>query len=156
MITKKNAKLLLIGIVILIIITLVIYARDNSRSINQNKLDDDIELEGIVTHIVDGDTLDINDNRIRLSLVNTPERGQKGYMEAKELVQDICLNKKAQIDIDDGQRRGDRYGRDIGIVYCDGININKVLIEKNLAKIYLRYCDISEFSNEDWAKPSCH
>ena len=156
MITKKNAKLLLIGIVILIIITLVIYARDNSKSTNQNKLDDDIELEGIVTHIVDGDTLDINDNRIRLSLVNTPERGQKGYMEAKKFVQDICLNKKAQVDIDDGQRRGDRYGRDIGIVYCDGININKELIDKNLAKIYLRYCDISEFSNEDWAKPSCY
>ncbi|HJT83611.1 MAG TPA: hypothetical protein VJ697_03925, partial [Nitrososphaeraceae archaeon] len=114
MITKKNAKLLLIGIVILIIITLVLYARDNSRSTNQNKIDDDIEVEGIVTHIVDGDTLDINDNRIRLSLVNTPERGQKGYMEAKKFVQDICLNKKAQIDIDDGQRRGDRYGRDIG------------------------------------------
>ena len=156
MITKKNAKLLLIGIVILIIITLVLYARDNSRSTNQNKIDDDIEVEGIVTHIVDGDTLDINDNRIRLSLVNTPERGQKGYMEAKKFVQDICLNKKAQIDIDDGQRRGDRYGRDIGIVYCDGININKELIDKNLAKIYLRYCDISEFSKEDWAKPSCH
>jgi len=156
MITKKNAKLLLIGIVILIIITLVIYARDNSKSTNQNKLDDDIELEGIVTHIVDGDTLDINDNRIRLSLVNTPERGQKGYMEAKKFVQDICLNKKAQVDIDDGQRRGDRYGRDIGIVYCDGININKELIDKNLAKIYLRYCDISEFSKEDWAKPSCY
>jgi micrococcal nuclease len=156
MITKKNAKLLLIGIVILIIITLVIYTRDNSRSTDQNKLDDNIELEGIVTHIVDGDTLDINDNRIRLSLVNTPEHGQKGYMEAKKLVQDICLNKKAQVDIDDGQRRGDRYGRDIGIVYCDGININKELIDKNLAKIYLRYCDISEFSNEDWAKPKCH
>lgn len=156
MITKKNAKLLLIGIVILIIITLVIYARDNSKSTNQNKLDDDIELEGIVTHIVDGDTLDINDNRIRLSLVNTPERGQKGYMEAKKFVQDICLNKKAQVDIDDGQRRGDRYGRDIGIVYCDGININEELIDKNLAKIYLRYCDISEFSKEDWAKPSCY
>ncbi len=153
--TKKNAKFLFIIISILIIIVLVIYARNN-LSANQNKLDDDIELEGIVTHVIDGDTLDINDNRIRLSLLNTPEHGQKGYTEAKKLVEDICLNKKAQVDIDDGQRRGDRYGRDIGIVYCDGININKELIDKNLAKIYLRFCDISEFSNEDWAKPKCH
>lgn len=30
---------------------------------------------GIVTDIVDGDTLDVNNVRIRLSLVNTPERG---------------------------------------------------------------------------------
>jgi micrococcal nuclease len=154
---KKNATFFLIVVAILIIITLVIYTRDNQRSADQNKLNDDnIELVGIVTHIVDGDTLDINDNRIRLSLVDTPERGQKGYMEAKKLVQNICLNKKGQVDIDDGQRRGDRYGRDIGVVYCNGININKELIDRNLAKIYLRFCDISEFSNEDWAKPKCH
>jgi micrococcal nuclease len=154
---KKNATFFLIVVAILIIITLVIYTRDNTRSADQNKLDDDnIELVGIVTHIVDGDTLDIGDNRIRLSLVDTPERGQKGYIEAKKLVQNICLNKKGQVDIDDGQRRGDRYGRDIGVVYCNGININKELIDKNLAKIYLRFCDISEFSNEDWAKPKCH
>lgn len=30
---------------------------------------------GIVTHIVDGDTLDIGNKRIRLALVDTPERG---------------------------------------------------------------------------------
>ena len=114
-----------------------------------------IELEGKVTYVVDGDTLDINDIRIRLSLVDTPERGQDGYKEAKDFVKDLCLNKKGQVNIDDGQRRGDRYGRDIGVVYCDGINLNAALIENNLARIYTEYCDISEFSNEKWAKPYC-
>jgi len=118
--------------------------------------EEDIELEGTVNYIVDGDTLDINDIRIRLSLVDTPERGQEGYKEAKEFVKKLCLNKKGQVDIDDGQRRGDRYGRDIGIVFCDGININKALVDNNLAKIYTEYCDISEFKNENWTKPDCH
>jgi endonuclease YncB( thermonuclease family) len=117
--------------------------------------DDDIELEGTVNYIVDGDTLDINDIRIRLSLVDTPERGQEGYKEAKEFVKKLCLNKKGQVDIDDGQRRGDRYGREIGIVFCDGVNINKALMYNNLAKIYTEYCDISEFKNENWTKPDC-
>ena len=117
---------------------------------------EDIELEGTVNYIVDGDTLDINDIRIRLSLVDTPERGQEGYKEAKEFVKKLCLDKKGQVDIDDGQRRGDRYGRDIGVVFCDGININKALIDNNLARIYTEYCDISEFKNEKWAKPDCH
>ena len=117
---------------------------------------EDIELEGIVNYIVDGDTLDINDIRIRLSLVDTPERGQEGFKQAKEFVKKLCLNKKGQVDIDDGQRRGDRYGRDIGVVFCDGVNINKALVDNNLARIYTEYCDISEFKNENWAKPDCH
>ncbi|MDF2738198.1 MAG: nuc, partial [Nitrososphaeraceae archaeon] len=124
-------------------------------NIDYNSNDDNIELEGKVTYIVDGDTLDINDIRIRLSLVDTPERGHEGYQEAKNFVKDICLNKKGEVDIDDGQRRGDRYGRDIGVVYCDGININKVLMENNLARIYTEYCDISEFNKEKWSKPYC-
>ena len=44
---------------------------------------------GIVTDIVDGDTLDVNNVRIRLSLVNTPEREDSGYSEAKQL-QNLC------------------------------------------------------------------
>jgi len=157
MITKRNTKLLFIVISILIIIVCFsIYTIDNTNSPKENKKNDNIEFEGTVTYIVDGDTLDINDNRIRLSLVNTPERGQEGYMEAKKLVQKLCLNKKGEVDIDDGQRRGDRYGREVGIIYCDGINVNKALIENNLAIIYSRYCEISEFSNEEWAKPYCH
>jgi hypothetical protein len=116
---------------------------------------DEIELAGEVNYVVDGDTLDINDIRIRLSLVDTPERGQDGYQEAKNFITNVCLNKKGEVDIDDGQRRGDRYGREIGVVYCDGVNINKELIENNLAKIYTEYCDISEFKNEKWAKSYC-
>lgn len=118
--------------------------------------EEDIELEGTVNYIVDGDTLDINDIRIRLSLVDTPERGQEGFKQAKEFVEKLCLNKKGQVDIDDGQRRGDRYGRDIGVVFCDGVNINKALVDNNLARIYTEYCDISEFKNEKWAISDCH
>ena len=156
MIAKRNTRLLLFIVVSVLIIIISFYTLYNSNYIKDQKEQENIEFEGIVNYVVDGDTLDINDNRIRLSLVNTPERGQEGYMEAKKLVQNLCLNKKGEVDIDDGQRRGDRYGREVGIVYCDGININKALVENNLAVIYSRYCEISEFSNEEWAKPYCH
>jgi endonuclease YncB( thermonuclease family) len=39
-----------------------------------------------VTEIVDGDTIDINNMRVRLALVNTPERGESGYTKAIDLV----------------------------------------------------------------------
>ena len=31
--------------------------------------------------LVDGDTIDVNNVRVRLSMVNTPERGEAGYNE---------------------------------------------------------------------------
>jgi len=34
---------------------------------------------GIVTEIVDGDTIDVNNVRVRLGMVNTPEIGEPGY-----------------------------------------------------------------------------
>jgi endonuclease YncB( thermonuclease family) len=140
----------------IIIVSLFSFALLVSNLYSNREEQDDIEFEGIVNYVVDGDTLDINDIRIRLALVDTPERWQDGYKEAREFVKNLCLNKKGEVDIDDGQRRGDRYGREIGVVYCDGINVNKALVENNLTKIYTEYCDISEFKNEKWAKPFCN
>jgi len=121
---------------------------------NQNKTTE-IELSGNVTHVADGDTLDINGIRIRLSLVNTPERGQDGFKQAKDFVTSLCLGKKGGLDIDNGQRRGDRFGREIGVVYCNGINVNEKLMDNHLAKILTQYCAVSEFSTEKWAKSYC-
>jgi len=125
-----------------------------NKVINQNHTKG-VELVGNVTHVADGDTLDINGITIRLSLVNSPERGQPGFKEAKKFVESTCLGKKGELDVDDGQRRGDRYGRELGVVYCNGINLNEKLMNKHLAKILTDYCDISEFSDEKWAKSDC-
>ena len=120
----------------------------------KHTLSDEIELAGKVNHVVDGDTLDINDIRIRLSLVDTPERGDPGFKEATQFVVKLCLGENAEVDMDDGQRRGS-FGREIGVVYCDGENLNEQLMENDLGIIDTRFCEQSEFSNEKWAKPYC-
>jgi micrococcal nuclease len=125
-----------------------------SNDKNQNK-SSDIELEGIVTKVVDGDTLDINGTRIRLALVDTPERGQPGFDQAKEFVESLCLGKTGELDVDSGQRRGDRYGREVGVVYCNGVNTNEKLMTSKLARILVEFCDISEFSLENWTITQC-
>ena len=135
-------------------------AKDNDEkeesepTLPQPTLSDEIELAGKVNHVVDGDTLDINDIRIRLSLVDTPERGDPGFKEATQFVVKLCLGENAEVDIDDGQRRGS-FGREIGVVYCDGKNLNEQLMDNNLGIIDTRFCEKSEFSNEKWAKPYC-
>ena len=107
-------------------------------------------MNGNVTYVVDGDTLDINGIRVRLSLVNTPEKGQAGFQQAKDFVIQLCLGKTGELDVDDGQRRGDKYGRELGVVFCDGINLNEKLVMNKLAGILTEYCDVSEFSRKNW------
>ena len=135
-------------------------ARDNDKkdvsdlTLLKSSLPDEIELAGKVYLVIDGDTLDINDMRIRLSLVDTSERGDPDFKEVTQFVVKLYLGDSAEVDIDDGQRRGS-FGREIGVVYCDGKNLNEQLMDNNLGIIDTGFCEKSEFSNEKWAKPYC-
>ena len=109
---------------------------------------------GTVTEIVDGDgdTLDVNNVRIRLSMVNTPERGEPGYGEATDATESECpVGSEALVDEDDGQTAGS-YGRLIGVVYCNGssTSLNQLLLTTRKAVLYEDFCEVSEFANEDW------
>jgi micrococcal nuclease len=107
---------------------------------------------------VDGDTLDINNVRVRLALVNAPERGESGYTEAIDFVQSVCgVGTTALVDEDDGQKEGS-FDRVIDLIYCgnDNINnkksLNELLLELSNAVIYQDFCGISEFSSASWAQ----
>jgi len=102
-----------------------------------------------------GITLDIGDFRIRLALVNAPERGEEGYTEATRFTSSICpVGSKATVDEDDGQKEG-IYGRLLGVVYCSGKNLDEELLKTGHAKILTEFCKKSEFALETWAKPMC-
>jgi micrococcal nuclease len=125
---------------------------NNDVNLPKPTMKEGIELSGPVTYVVDGDTLDVNDVRVRLALVDTPEVGEKGYQSAKDFVKNLCLGNGAEVDIDDGQRGGDRYGREVGVVYCNGVNVNSELLKKGHAITYTDYCDVSEFANDGWSR----
>jgi hypothetical protein len=113
---------------------------------------------GTVTEIVDGDTIDVNNVRVRLALVNTPERGENGYSEAIDFVESVCsVGTTALVDEDDRQKEGS-FGRLIGVVYCgdSGINnrvsINELLLGRGYANIDQDFCTVSEVSSATWAQ----
>jgi endonuclease YncB( thermonuclease family) len=108
---------------------------------------------GIVTSVVDGDTLDVDGIPIRLSLVQTPEIGDIGYLEARNFVQSVCgVGTEALVDEDDGQTGGS-FGRLIGVIYCGGnaISLNELLLQRGYAVIDQTFCFTSEFSTTLWA-----
>lgn len=110
--------------------------------------------ESKIHKIVDGDTLYVIDckNSIRLSLVDTPEKGEYGYNEAKSFTAKFCkVGSKVKVDQDDLQKDGS-YNRLVGKVYCKGKNLNEALVESGHAIILHKYCSGSEFASESWVK----
>lgn len=107
---------------------------------------------GTVTKIVDGDTLDVGTTRIRLALVDTPERGEPGYSEATDFTKSLCpVGSTVLVDEDDGQKSGS-YGRMVAKVFCDGRILNAELLDAGHADIFTQYCNVSEFAGESWAR----
>lgn len=107
---------------------------------------------GMVTEIVDGDTLDVNNVRVRLAMVNTPEVGESGYDAAIDTTESEChVGSEALVDEDDGQKEGS-YSRLIGVVYCNGnsSSLNEILMESGQAVLYEDFCGVSEFAKEGW------
>jgi len=87
-----------------------------------------------VDRIIDGDTIESNKTSIRLLGINTPERGEFYYEEAKEFLEQEILNKTVNLKY--GKERYDKYQRVLAYVFLDNTNINLKLIENGLANTY--------------------
>ena len=109
---------------------------------------------GTVTKVVDGDTLDVDQRRIRLVLVDTPERGDAGFSEATAFTRGACPVGSEATYVVDSMQGEDRYGRIVAAVWCDGTGnatVNEALLDSGHARLYGSYCQRSSFGAEDWA-----
>ena len=98
------------------------------------------QLEGKVVSVIDGDTFILlnaykQQVRIRLYGIDCPERAQDFGQAAKKYAGDLVFNKVVKVT-DKGL---DRYGRTLGIVYLDTLNINEKLIQEGYAWHYVYY-----------------
>lgn len=86
-----------------------------------------------VTKITDGDTLTLNDStKVRLLGINTPEKSQPFYQEAKNFLTSLAANQTIQLETK-GQ---DKYRRTLGYIFKDSININEKILQNGLATLY--------------------
>jgi len=88
----------------------------------------------VVDRVIDGDTIKANETSIRLLGINTPERGEKYYEEAKEFLQELILNKT--IELEYGKEKYDKYNRILGYLFLNEKSINKKIIEQGFANYY--------------------
>lgn len=107
---------------------------------------------GTVSRIIDGDTIVVDNTTIRFALAAAPELSEPDGVKAKEFIENACsVGSLVLVDEDDGQIGGS-YGRTIAKIYCNDVSLNEALVNSGLGYIDSRFCDKSEFSDENWAK----
>jgi endonuclease YncB( thermonuclease family) len=88
---------------------------------------------GVVTNIVDGDTLDVAGfGRIRIIGIDTPERGACGYESATLALAAMVLDQRVEL-VPGAADDADRYGRLLRFVDVGGIDAGLRLIEDGWA-----------------------
>jgi micrococcal nuclease len=109
-------------------------------------------IPGYVTQNIDGDTLKVYGKSIRLALVDAPESNEPGYTEANNFIANTCpVDSFAIVDEDDMQTGG-TFGRIIGVVHCNGVNLNEAILDAGLADLAVSFCSSSEFEFSTWAQ----
>lgn len=92
--------------------------------------------EAIVEKIIDGDTIVIeNKTSVRLLGINSPEKGELYYEEAKKFLEDSVLNEKVYLEF--GTKRYDQYNRILGFVFLGNKNMNIELVKQGFANVYI-------------------
>lgn len=95
-----------------------------------------------VIAVSDGDTISCqrlnlrrSQSKMRFAYIDAPESKQAYGAEATKLVRSLILNKWVRVEITDN----DRYGRQVGVVYRRGKNINQELVKRGAAWVYEDY-----------------
>ena len=146
---KTISTILLIIFIITIILTISnVFLTDSNTSENQTgtlKIGNTTvhyEKAGKCLEVIDGNTIQVYGvGRVQLIQVKTPD-SEPEFSQAKNFVSDKCLGKTVYLDIDDKNPK-DRYDRTLAIVYTADEDINKELIDNNLAEV--SYFSPSEF-----------
>ena len=89
-----------------------------------------------VDRVIDGDTFQSANARIRLFGVDTPERSERCFTDATERFRELAGE---TVRVESGPRQEDRYGRILYYVYTnEGESIDEILVREGFAKAWTR------------------
>ena len=90
--------------------------------------------EAFAERVIDGDTIDIGNESVRLLGINTPEKGDFFYNEAKIFLESMVLEKNVTLEF--VGPRYDKYDRLLAYVFSDSKNVNVEMVENGFANYY--------------------
>ena len=91
------------------------------------------DFEGLktVTKVIDGDTLIVEGESVRLLGIDTDEKGYDCYDAAKKRIEELVLGKEIRLEEDASDK--DQYGRYLRYIFLDNYNINLQMVQDGLA-----------------------
>lgn len=97
-------------------------------------------IKGKVIKVADGDTITIleengDKTRVRFYGIDAPEKKQNYGIKSLDVLKNLIDKKEVEIEVKDK----DQYGRVVGIVYYDKMNINLYMLETGNAWWYKQY-----------------
>lgn len=100
----------------------------------------EVEFTGEVTRVIDGDTVIVLDDeklqrRVRLVAIDAPEKGQDFSVESKKSLSTLVYGKRITVTT----KKTDRYGRIIGKILIDGVDVSLEQIRLGLAWHFKEY-----------------
>ncbi len=98
-------------------------------------LADETVLTGTVTHVRDGDTIEVGKIPIRLNGVSAPELDESLGQQSKQFVHDLVMGKSVRCEMTGAKT----YDRIVGTCYLDGKDIGATVISVGLALDCPRY-----------------
>ena len=102
----------------------------------------------------DGDTCTtLKGEKIRLACIDTPElKGKRADPIPAQEARDYLNNLVAYKEVSIKRITRDRYGRTVGELFKDYVNIQKLIVEKEYGKIYKKYAYQCEWSKKEERK----
>lgn len=140
-----NKKTISIILLVIFVITTVltaanVFLSDNNTVENQTgtlTIDNktvNYEKTGKCLEVIDGNTIQVYGvGRVQLTQVSGVDK-EPTFSQAKNFVSDNCLGKTVYLDIDDKNPK-DKFDRTLAIVYTDDTNINRELLENDMARM---------------------
>lgn len=97
-------------------------------------------VEGRVVAVIDGDTVTVLDSsnkqfRVRLSGIDAPEKAQSFGVKSKQSLSELVFNKSVSVQYG----KSDRYGRTLGKIIVNQVDINLEQVKRGFAWHYSQY-----------------
>lgn len=97
------------------------------------------EFEGKVISVMDGDTVRIlvgsKQVKVRLFGIDAPESRQAFGKQSEKELKSLVWKKEVKVIVKDT----DQYGRIVGILYVDGLEVNLEMVRRGMAWVYREF-----------------
>lgn len=129
---KQDNKIFIAIIIAALIIAITIYMSFNERNNpDKNPLLPNFTGEHVVTKVIDGNTIIVEGENVRLLGIDTDEKSYPCFNKAKERLEELILGKNVVLEKDKTDK--DQYKRYLRYIFIDEKNINLQIVEEGLA-----------------------